>query len=554
MRSKSLTIAAVATVVIAVFLAESLAFSDTAAGQGEDGSDTTGSWTEFRGNSNNTGYSVSKVPSTNNTFLKFNTMWSVRSSATVSGDMLYFGSESGQVYALNISSGEEVWNYTTTSDIWATPLIIGNRTFVGSNDHIFYAFDRFSGEQAWTFQANGSIVSSAKSHDNVLVFGSYDGNVYFVNATIGLQTMPPFKTNGEIWDSPAIVEGTAIIGSNDGNVYRIHIGNGTKLWNFTLPPSSNGTVKFSSPAVYGNKVFIGSNDYNVYALDLATGNLKWRFQAANFVYASPAVHDDVLFVHAADGYLYALPVDDPNSDGTIDATEVIWRFLSNDGGGGEGGSSPAVADGKVLIGTRWGYVYCVHETTGLEIWNYEIPGGTFSSPTVADGRVYIGSADGHMYGFAELVPGLTVEIITDSIPPSRELESERIIEIVFNLTYKGGPVEGGFIIFEASAGVLSQAGASTLADGKQRVKYLSPKVDERTVVTITARATKYGMEDTVASIQITVVPATGYETGSGSAFSLEKYQVLIAAIIVLVVANLVIAAVLIIRRRRRPTE
>ncbi|MCK4948579.1 MAG: hypothetical protein KAS60_00615, partial [Thermoplasmata archaeon] len=43
---------------------------DRASADDVEGSDTTGSWPEFRGNLNNTGYSISKVPSRNGTFLR----------------------------------------------------------------------------------------------------------------------------------------------------------------------------------------------------------------------------------------------------------------------------------------------------------------------------------------------------------------------------------------------------------------------------------------------------------------------------------------------------
>ncbi|MFQ5911211.1 MAG: PQQ-binding-like beta-propeller repeat protein [Thermoplasmata archaeon] len=514
------------------------------------GSDTIGEWSEFRGNLNNTGYSVSSVPAANRTFLQFDARFQVRSSAVVHGDMLYFGSDYGRVYAVNISTGEEVWNHTTGSEIWASPLIAEDKVFIGSSDNGFYALDRLNGSLAWTNTTGDDVHSSAKYVNGTVVFGSLDGNLYFLDAETGDETVSPFQTNGSIYGTSAIVNGTAIIGSNDGRVYRVSIEDGTEIWNFTRTPVSSGEVKYTSPAVAGNRVYIGSNDFNFYCLDLDTGNLIWQFQTGNFVYASPAIHDGRVFVHSTDGYLYALPLEDNNTDGNITNDEVLWSFQTGDGGGrGEGGSSPAVADGNVVVGSRFsfseGYLLVLDEETGDEVWSLRIS-GTYSSPTVVDGRIYIGAADGNMYGISQLAPGMTLGIVPDLM----EIESERLMVIEFVLTYAGEPVEGAFINFEVTDGVLSQSGASTLADGIQRVKFLSPKVEENTTVTVRGRATKYGMEEARESIEIVVTPAEDYGTVSGTVFSLEKYMPFIIAITVLMVLNVIIIAAIRMRRSR----
>ncbi|MFQ6106167.1 MAG: PQQ-binding-like beta-propeller repeat protein [Thermoplasmata archaeon] len=517
------------------------------------GPETTGEWSEFRGNLNNTGYSLSSVPSANRTFLKFYANFQVRSSAVAKGDIIYFGSDYGRIYAVNVSTGKEVWNYTTGGEIWASPLVAGDKVYIGSSDDSLYALDRTTGNLSWTHPTGDDVYSSAKYLDGKVVFGSLDGNLYLLDSETGGETIAPFHTNGSIYGTPAIVNGTAIFGSNDGKVYRVSIENGSELWNFTRSAVPGGEVKYTSAAVFGDRVYIGSNDHNFYCLDLDTGDLVWQFQTGLFVYASPAIHDGVVYVHSTDGHLYALPLGDPNGDGNMSSGEILWMFETRDAGGGiEGGSSPAIADGKVIVGARIryseGYLYVIDVETHEEVWRLRL-WGTYSSPTVVGGRIYIGAADGYMYGIAELAPGMTLEIV----PEKHTLESERLMVIEFNVTYAGEPVEGAFIKFDVTDGVLSQSGASTLADGIQRVKYLSPKVSENITVTISGRATKYGMEEARSSVDIIITPAADYKgTASGTVFSLEGYLPSIVAIATLVALNgLILVA---IRLKRRSLE
>jgi eukaryotic-like serine/threonine-protein kinase len=61
--------------------------------------------------------------------------------------------------------------------------------------------------------------------------------------------------------SPAIVSGVVYIGSYDNNVYALNASTGQKVWAF-----KTGEQVQSSPAVDSGVVFIGSSDDFVYAL------------------------------------------------------------------------------------------------------------------------------------------------------------------------------------------------------------------------------------------------------------------------------------------------
>jgi hypothetical protein len=73
----------------------------------------------------------------------------------------------------------------------------------------------------------------------------------------------------------------------------------------------------------------------------------------------------------------------------------IWSYTTD----GPVTSSPAVADGKVYVGSYDGKVYCLNADTGAFIWNYTTGSNIHSSPAVADGKVYIGSYDDKVYCF-----------------------------------------------------------------------------------------------------------------------------------------------------------
>lgn len=63
--------------------------------------------------------------------------------------------------------------------------------------------------------------------------------------------------------SPAVAKGTLYVGSYDGNVYALNATTGAKLWSYTT-----GNLVTSSPAVANGALYIGSGDANVYAFGL----------------------------------------------------------------------------------------------------------------------------------------------------------------------------------------------------------------------------------------------------------------------------------------------
>jgi len=84
-----------------------------------------------------------------------------------------------------------------------------------------------------------------------------------------------YTTGSYLYSSPAIINGVVYVGSFDGNIYALNATNGTKIWNYTM-----GGQVLSSPAVIDGKVYVGSSDGNVYALNADTGDKLWNFTTA----------------------------------------------------------------------------------------------------------------------------------------------------------------------------------------------------------------------------------------------------------------------------------
>jgi outer membrane protein assembly factor BamB len=116
-----------------------------------------------------------------------------------------------------------------------------------------------------------------------------------------------------------------------------------------------------------------------------TNSTIWSFTTDGHVYSSPAVAYGRVYVGSWDNKVYCL-------DASTGAH--LWNYTT---GGYVSWSSPAIAEGKVYVGSDDHNVYCLKATTGIPVWNFTTGGGVSSSPAVAYGRVYVGSWDAKVY-------------------------------------------------------------------------------------------------------------------------------------------------------------
>jgi outer membrane protein assembly factor BamB len=311
---------------------------------------------------------------------------STQSSPAVVNGVVYFGSDDGNLYALNASTGAELWSFKTGSNVISSPAVANGVVYVGSNDGNVYALNATTGAKLWSLFAGGVISSPAVA--NGVVYIGADNSVYALNGTTGAPLWS-YRTGNEVVSSPAVANGVVYIGSFDDNVYALAASTGTKLWSYTT-----GNFVESSPAVASGVVYVGSDDHNVYALNASTGAKLWSHDAGSNVYTSPAVANGVVYVGSLSG-IHAYNA----STGT-----PLW----NDGGSYVG--SPAVANGVVYTGSNGdGNVYALNASSGDLLWSYDTSENSsvvaISSPTIVNGVIYIRAGNispgnGTVYAFS----------------------------------------------------------------------------------------------------------------------------------------------------------
>ena len=102
----------------------------------------------------------------------------------MSGEHVYFGSKAGTLRALNVKTGEIVWQYKAAGAIQGMPAIFDDVVYFGSNDGNVYAYSETHKKLLW-HRRTGAGVQAVAIVPNGLVAASLDNFAYFLSLNKG---------------------------------------------------------------------------------------------------------------------------------------------------------------------------------------------------------------------------------------------------------------------------------------------------------------------------------------------------------------------------------
>jgi outer membrane protein assembly factor BamB len=275
-------------------------------------------------------------------------------------------------------------------------------------------------EYKWVFNTGGPVTSSASVVDGKVYIGSFDHNIYCLDAYSG-EEIWSFETNDRVLATPAVWGGIVYSGIEDGTLYALNKDTGALLFSrsgFATSDLAFAPAAFSirsSPIISDDgRLFIGGMDHKIYCLNTLTGATLWQVQTGGPVGASAVVVDGVVYIASTDMYLYAInantgavlwkamtPHDDAPRIAQVPPIDPAWarsvgleifQICS---------VAPAPDLGLVIIGgnrdyrdnnpaTTVGNLFAFNMSNGELVWWVNVPGSNFAgaSPAYYDGYLY----------------------------------------------------------------------------------------------------------------------------------------------------------------------
>lgn len=341
--------------------------------------------------------------------------------------LAYVGTESGNVLAVDVASGDLVWGTWLGAPIRSTPAVSGGAVYVGTDTNAaLFKLNASTGAiecSAISPQPiEGSPTVLAATTGNATVFvGTLDsstqtGPLLAMNAgncTIDW-TFSAFPRLAGSWDAvasvrnatgvPLVLFGTA---DPDAAVYAIDAVTGAEVWRFQTYNPAPGAydvgagVTISPPGALGfpHGVAYVPNKYGImYALDLSTGKQIWSVDFNKIA----GTTDGGRSTAALEGQNLVFGFSRGLFDLNATTGAVLWQY--NDTAKVEVLSSPAILgpSSRAVVGVAdlAGGLDVVSLASGKQLYRYQTGGYITASPAVFGGNVIVSSTDGFLYDFA----------------------------------------------------------------------------------------------------------------------------------------------------------
>ncbi len=300
------------------------------------------------------------------------------SGVAVSGNEIYFGTQTNKLISLNRDTGTVRWqtDLANAQGIYGSPLVVNDTVYVATYSGRIFAVST-AGVLKWSsppaeVKLPDAVISGLAFSDGQLYYGSTDGKVYALDAGSGGPVWN-FETGDKIWATPVIENGVVYIGSFDNKFYALAAGDGREIWQF----EAEG-VFIAAPVIAGENVIVGSLDRNIYALDKTTGTFKWQFKGEKWFWGSPILDGDRLYAPNTDGKVYAMD----STDGSDVAEFTFATSIA---------SSPAAAAGQIIVADENGVVSGIETSTNQTRQLFDLKKTVRAPLTAAGDVVYVHS-------------------------------------------------------------------------------------------------------------------------------------------------------------------
>ncbi len=304
------------------------------------------------------------------TILKLNENAGVFGGGLGSGqNKIYISLGSGELIALNIQNGDELWRVSTGRALRSAPSYADGRIFVTTLDNMTFAFSASTGIRLW-------------SHTGMIA------NTALLGAA-----------------SPAIENNKVILAYSSGELYALKTNNGRIFWgdNLSVMRGSSGVARIShvrgNPVIDGNMVFATSHSGRLIALELKTGRRLWELPIASRV--MPWVAGNYLYIVSTGRQLICLT----KRDGRVKWITKLPKFSFEDSLPLKKEkivieySEPVLASDRLIIASSIGKIYSVSPYTGRILGETQLDGSIFIEPVVADKTLLLLDNQGNLTAF-----------------------------------------------------------------------------------------------------------------------------------------------------------
>lgn len=215
--------------------------------------------------------------------------------------------EPAQALGVRARDGKVLWRRDLPSRAESSPLVRGGKMYFGTESGDFFALEAETGEVVWTTKLEGSVKAAPAYSDGSLFVGDYAGQFYSLRISDGATRWQSsdlgagLGRTGRFYSTPAVAFGRVYVGNVDGRVYSFDRKTGEIAWTFSAGDFVYSGVAAADGPRTKPAIYFGSHDRNAYALDAETGKPVWTASPGGQVSGPATVVGDVVYMSTFSG-------------------------------------------------------------------------------------------------------------------------------------------------------------------------------------------------------------------------------------------------------------
>ena len=305
--------------------------------------DNKGSLLKFKNNS--------KLDWKRNYYTKSEKKLSPLLSMSLKNNTLIVADNLAKYYAIDINSGDLIWEKRNSSPFNSQIKILGNKFYIVDYQNVLRSFLLETGEEIWSVKTESSFIKSQKKlsiaiSDDRIFFNNYIGDIGSVDIN-----------NGElIWQTPtqksSIYEGLFFLETSD-----IVLNN--------------------------NQIFLSNNRNEFFSINQKNGFVNWKKDINSTL--RPSIVDNLIFTVTLDGFLVILE----KETGKIIRSTFVFDQIKENKRKNMKPTGFIIGKKNIYLSTDNGQLIIINIMSGKSTSIIKIAGGKISRPYVFSNDLYI---------------------------------------------------------------------------------------------------------------------------------------------------------------------
>ena len=344
-------------------------------------------WPMTRGDSASRGVAKDSLP------VPLDMIWQYRleglgfdSGPIIVGSTVFAADADGNVVALSLESGNEIWKRKLDTGFMASPAWNDGMLFLGDLDGVIRALEPATGEEKWQYNAEREIDAGANFFGDKVLVTSQSGSLIALDRHRG-NLLWQYETDDQLQCGPTLVNNLTFLGGCDQHLHVIDVETGQPFVEKIPISSPTG----STPSATESLVLVPNHQGQIWAFEIPSFQLRWKFenqQIATEFKNSVAVGNEIVVAASGNRRLFALDLE----SGNLIWQQTLRRRVE---------SSPLIAGNQVVVAGTDGRVALFDLQSGSELWMDELKGSFLGSPAVAHGRIVVASDRGEITCFGQ---------------------------------------------------------------------------------------------------------------------------------------------------------